>query len=228
MTFLWETPWKTHMEPEIMVWFGSDDVPFQLDDFKVPWMLIFRGPKSTWIIGVHVDLNRVEQESRCIMHVFCTFTNPMDDWCVGSVIIMSMFKLPNMTQSLNKSGPNKDQRCQMGELFPRSNKHLQHILPRFFLCNKDFVSWPSFRVSQNKLAHFGWPGGGAGFGDMAETLFWAQQLGLSRPMASCPGIAGGNDAVQATTQGLCLSLGVSGQIAGWSQRSQRRNFHQGG
>jgi len=60
-------------------------------------------------------------------------------------------------------------------------------------------------------------GGGAGFGDMAETLFWAQQLGLSRPMASCPGIAGcgggigggSNDAVQATTQGLCLSLGDS-------------------
>lgn len=58
-------------------------------------------------------------------------------------------------------------------------------------------------------------GGGAGFGDMAETLFWAQQLGLSRPMASCPGIAGcggvggGSDAVQATTQGLCLSLGDS-------------------
>mgnify|MGYP002804113575 CR=1 FL=1 len=62
-------------------------------------------------------------------------------------------------------------------------------------------------------------GGGAGFGDMAETLFWAQQLGLSRPMASCPGIAGlagcgggvgggSNDAVQATTQGLCLSLGL--------------------
>lgn len=55
-------------------------------------------------------------------------------------------------------------------------------------------------------------GGGAGFGDMAETLFWAQQLGLSRPIASCPGIAsgvaGGNDAVQATTQGLCLSLGL--------------------
>lgn len=51
---------------------------------------------------------------------------------------------------------------------------------------------------------------GGGFGDMAETLFWAQQLGLNRPMTSCPGFSCGptGDALQATTRGLCLSMGL--------------------
>ena len=46
-------------------------------------MLIFRGPKSTWIIGVHVDLNRVEQESRCIMHVF---VHLQIQWMIGALV----------------------------------------------------------------------------------------------------------------------------------------------
>lgn len=38
-----------------------------------------------------------------------------------------------LTQSLNNSGPNKDQTCQMGELFPRSNtKSTTGILLHFF------------------------------------------------------------------------------------------------
>lgn len=51
---------------------------------------------------------------------------------------------------------------------------------------------------------------GGGFGDMAESLFWAQQLGLNRPMTSCPGFSCGptGDALQATTRGLCLSMGL--------------------
>ena len=42
--------------------------------------------------------------------------------------------------------------------------------------------------------------------------FWKQlrQLGLNRPMTSCPGFSCGptGDALQATTRGLCLSMGL--------------------
>lgn len=148
-----------------------------------------------------------------------------------------------LTQSLNNSGPNKDQTCQMGELFPRSNTKsttgiLLHFFPVFLFL--DPILYDFFvktfstqkKISPELVVDLA-KGGGAGFGDMAETLFWAQQLGLSRPMASCPGIAGlagcgggvgggSNDAVQATTQGLCLSLGDSVYFGGGSAGQRRK------
>lgn len=148
-----------------------------------------------------------------------------------------------LTQSLNNSAPNKDQTCQMGELFPRSDtKSTTGILLRFFLCFcfltlYDFFVKTCFypkKTSPEIVVDLA-KGGGAGFGDMAETLFWAQQLGLSRPMASCPGIAGiagcggvgggSNDAVQATTQGLCLSLGDSVYCWWCFSRSAEEKIH---
>lgn len=139
-----------------------------------------------------------------------------------------------LTQSLNNSGPNKDQTCQMGELFPRSNtKSTTGILLLFFLCFCFLTLTFSTQKTSPELVVDLAKGGGAGFGDMAETLFWAQQLGLSRPMASCPGIAGlagcgggvgggSNDAVQATTQGLCLSLSDSVYFGGGSAGQRRK------